>query len=88
MNGDFNCFGKNQTIVEINLNTYPSEENHTRKEKDSTQRKQKINTNALVLIRLLLVAIIFTLFLVCYWINPKAVKEFIDVIKNTTLCFF
>ena len=88
MNRKINCFGKNQTIVEINLNTYPSEENHTRKKKDSTQRKQKTNTNALVLIRLLLIAIIFTLFLVCSLINSEAVKEFIDVMKDTTTCFF
>lgn len=88
MNNHANYFGKNQTIVEINLNTYPSEENHTRKEKDSKQRKRKLNTNALVLIRLLLVAIIFTLFLVCSLINSEAVKEFVDVIKNNTLCFF
>lgn len=88
MNRCFNNSGKNQTIV-FNLNTYSSKENHARKEKDSAQRNQKINTNALVLtVQLLLVAIIFTLFLACSWINPTAVKVLIDVLKAITLCFF
>ncbi len=81
MNDLFGNFGENGTIVQININ--PTNKKHTSKKENCVSSKHKVNTNALVLFKiLLLVAIILVLLLVCLSIDDKTTEDFICIIKK------